>query len=152
MWKNNSWCLYFSIQVFFIFLLSGFFGDQLWPPKQSWAIHSSNWSFWSFWKKGIYSIMYCGWILILGGLAFCARSWLSFFFSFSIGRIFRTHHITSNVQNWIDLKRFVSNCKIKQSKTTCCLWIETNGKLTSAINCKQMPLNPLMQIQLCMIL
>lgn len=115
MWKNNSWCLYFSIHVFFIFLLSGFFGDQLWPPKQSWALHSSYWSFWSLWKKGIYSNMCSGWILILGGLAFCARSWLSIFF-FSIWRIFKTHHITSNVQNWIDLKHSFPTAKLNRVK------------------------------------
>ena len=85
---------------------------------------------------------------------FCARSWLSFFF-FSAWKIFKAHHIASNVQNWKDKQHFVSDYQIKQTVKIyiACEWkIETTGKLTSSINCYWMPLNLLVQITFCLIL
>lgn len=123
MWKNDL-CLYFSIHVIFIFLLPGSSpGDQLWPSKQSWALHLPDRSFSSSRKKGKYLIYYVicinyhGWIQKLAtllGLLLCKELTVNFFF-FSGWKIFKANHIASNVQNWKDKQHLVSDYKIKQT-------------------------------------
>lgn len=50
------WFGYFILFSCLLICISGLFGDQLWPTKQSRALHPSDWSFRSFWTQGMHFV------------------------------------------------------------------------------------------------